>query len=217
VIGSSLVLSGRPFTVVGVAPEDFPGSLRGFAPDFFAPIMMIGELMPLGGSPLESRGWNSFWPVGRLRAGATLAQAKGALSQVSPEVTAGCIAPFVWDRVQELELKIESPVDLKACEEAFDKVIHSIEGMRRLKVKRGFENPPIFFWPAAALYLWAKGVPWQQLLSIIPIDEGDMTSLIARTADHLRQVTNLRESHPRLASVAYTAIELILREPVFIE
>ncbi len=141
---------------------------------------------------------------------------EGAFSQVSPEVTAGCIAPFVWDRVQELELKIESPVGLKACEEAFHKVIHSIEDMRRLKVKRGFENPPIFFWPAAALYLWAKGVPWQQLLSIIPIDEGDMASLIVRTADHLRQVTNLEESHPRLVSVAYTAIEQILREPVFI-
>ena len=41
---------------------------------------------------------------------------KGAFSQVSPEITAGCIAPFVWDRVQEVELKIESPVDLNACE-----------------------------------------------------------------------------------------------------
>jgi superfamily II RNA helicase len=123
----------------------------------------------------------------------------------------------VWDRVQELELKIESPVDLKACEEAFEEVLNSIEEMRGLKVKRGFENPPIFFWPAAALYLWAKGVPWQRLLSIIPIDEGDMASLIVRTADHLRQVTNLEGSHPRLASMAYRAIKQILREPVFIE
>jgi ATP-dependent RNA helicase HelY len=142
---------------------------------------------------------------------------KDAFSQVSPEITAGCIAPFVWDRVQEPELKIESPVDLEACEAACEEVLISIEEMRRLKVKRGFENPPIFFWPAAALYLWAKGVPWQQLLSIIPIDEGDMASLIVRTADHLRQVTNLKESHPRLASMAHTAIKQILREPVFIE
>jgi superfamily II RNA helicase len=141
---------------------------------------------------------------------------QGAFSQVSPEVTAGCIAPFVWDRVQELELKIESPVSLKDCEEAFHRVLNSIEDMRRLKVRRGFENPAILFWPGAALYLWAKGIPWEQLLSIIPVDEGDMASLIARTADHLRQVTNLEESHPRLVSVAYTAIEQILREPVFL-
>lgn len=141
---------------------------------------------------------------------------KGAFNQVSPEVTAGCIAPFVWDRVQELELKLDSPIGLEDCEEGFEKVMNSIEHIRRLKVKRGFENPPIFFWPAAALYLWAKGVPWEQLLSIIPIDEGDMASLIARTVDHLRQVANLEESHPRLVSVAYTAIDQILREPVFI-
>jgi superfamily II RNA helicase len=142
---------------------------------------------------------------------------QGAFSEASPEVTAGCIAPFVWDRVQELELKIESPVSLKDCEEVFHRVLNSIEDMRRLKVRRGFENPAILFWPGAALYLWAKGIPWEQLLSIIPVDEGDMASLIARTADHLRQVTNLEESHPRLVSVAYTAIEQILREPVSLQ
>ena len=76
VVGRSIVLSGRAFTVVGVAPADFPGSIRGFAPDFFAPIMMIGELMPLGGNPLESRGWNSFMPVGRLQEGATIGQVR---------------------------------------------------------------------------------------------------------------------------------------------
>jgi superfamily II RNA helicase len=95
-------------------------------------------------------------------------------------------------------------------------VIESIQEIRRLKTKRGFENPPILFWPAAALFLWAKGVPWETLLSYIPVDEGDMASLILRTADHLRQVTGLKESHPELVSIAHTAIEVILREPVLI-
>jgi superfamily II RNA helicase len=142
---------------------------------------------------------------------------KAGFSGVSPEVMASCIAPFVWDRVQELELKIQSPINLKDCEEAFERILDSIEDIRRLKVKRGFENPPILFWPAAALFLWARGVPWEQLLSFISVDEGDMASLIVRTADHLRQVTNLGETHPELASVAKTAIDLILREPVFLE
>ncbi len=141
---------------------------------------------------------------------------KGAFRGVSPEVMAGCIAPFVWDRLQDLDLQIESPLGLKDCEMAFNRVLHSIEDMRKLKVRRGFENPAILFWPAAALYLWAKGIPWGQLLSIVSVDEGDMASLVVRTADHLRQVTNLTESHPGLVSVAETAIEVILREPVFI-
>ncbi len=141
---------------------------------------------------------------------------KNALTGISPEVMAGCMAPFVWDRVQEVELQTQSPMDLKDCEEAFIRVIESIEEIRGLKVKRGFENPPILFWPAAALFLWAKGVPWDTLLFFIPVDEGDMASLILRTADHLRQATNLKDSHPEIVSVARTAIERILREPVLV-
>jgi superfamily II RNA helicase len=141
---------------------------------------------------------------------------KKALSGISPEVMVGCLAPFVWDRVQEIEVQTQSPIDLRDCEDAFSRVIESIQEIRRLKTKRGFENPPILFWPAAALFLWAKGVPWETLLSYIPVDEGDMASLILRTADHLRQVTGLKESHPELVSIAHTAIEVILREPVLI-
>jgi superfamily II RNA helicase len=142
---------------------------------------------------------------------------KGGFNVISPELMAGCIAPFVWDRVQELEFKLQTPVSLKDCEKAFEGVLNRIEDIRMLKVRRGFENPPILFWPAAALFLWAKGVPWGKLLSFIPVDDGDMASLIMRTADHLRQVKNLEESHPELASVATTAIDLILREPVYLD
>jgi ATP-dependent RNA helicase HelY len=73
------------------------------------------------------------------------------------------------------------------------------------------------FWPAVALFLWAKGIPWEQLLESVSVNEGDMASLIMRTADHLRQVVNLKETHPELASVAEKAVELILREPVYID
>ena len=142
---------------------------------------------------------------------------KNGFSGVSPEVMAGCIGPFVWDRVQEVELKLEGRMNLEEMESAFDTILGSIEDMRRLKIKRGFDNPQILFWPAAALFLWARGVPWEKLLFLVPVDEGDMSSLIMRTADHLRQVTNLSETHPLLASTARTAIELIFREPVYIQ
>ncbi|MDB4444290.1 DEAD/DEAH box helicase [bacterium] len=142
---------------------------------------------------------------------------KGGFHGLEPEIMAGCIAPFVWDRVQELDLKGESPINLRKCEEAFYRILDQIGEISRLKAKRGFENPPILFWPGAALFLWARGVPWDRILYYIPVDEGDMASLIVRTADHLRQVTNLRATHPELASVARRAIDLILREPVLIE
>jgi superfamily II RNA helicase len=142
---------------------------------------------------------------------------KGAFSDVSPEIVAGCLAPFVWDRAVEMDFRIESPLDLGGVEKAFRKTLDLIEDLGHLQVSRGFSSPQVFFWPCVALFLWASGVPWKSLLNVIPVDEGDLTSLIARSADHLRQVTNLSETHPGLSSVAAKAIELILREPVLIE
>jgi len=94
VVGASLHLAGRDYTVVGVAPQDFAGSIRGFRPAFFAPIMMLGELMPLEENPLASRGWNSFSPVGRMAAGAALPDLRGRLAQVSEYLQE--LFPGVW-------------------------------------------------------------------------------------------------------------------------
>ncbi|MCJ7687449.1 MAG: hypothetical protein MUO68_24510, partial [Desulfobacteraceae bacterium] len=141
---------------------------------------------------------------------------KGAFEGISSEALAGGLAPFVWDRGQEMELRVKGALDLTVIEDMFDRLLNYIEGIRALKDERGFQSPPIMFWPAAALFMWAKGIPWKQLLYFVPADEGDMASLIMRTADHLRQVAALRETHDSLASVAAESIELILREPVYI-
>ena len=141
---------------------------------------------------------------------------KGAFEGISSEALAGGLAPFVWDRGQEMELRVKGALDLTVIEDMFDRLLNHIEGIRTLKDKRGFQSPPLMFWPAAALFMWAKGIPWKQLLYFVPADEGDMASLIMRTADHLRQVAALRETHASLASVAAESIELILREPVYI-
>ena len=106
---------------------------------------------------------------------------------------------------------------LTPVEGAFQGILESIGDVRHIKAERGFENPTIPLWPAGALYLWAKGVPWEQLIYFVPVAEGDMASLIVRTADHLRQVGNLGDTHPDIAAIAREAITLILREPVVID
>jgi ATP-dependent RNA helicase HelY len=134
-----------------------------------------------------------------------------------PENLAGCISPFVWDRVQDQEIRVSSPMSLEALETAFTYMLNSIEELRRLEARRGFQNPPTLFWPAAALFLWARGVSWEDLVSFVGVDEGDLASLVMRTVDHLRQVAGLEETHPELASTAREAVRLILREPVFLD
>jgi superfamily II RNA helicase len=141
---------------------------------------------------------------------------KGTFHGVSPGELAGGLAPFVWDRGQEMELTVKGLLDLNRIETVFYRLLHHIKEIRALKEGRGFLTPPIMFWPAAALYMWAKGIPWNELLRFVSADEGDMASLIMRTADHLRQVADLRETHCELASVAVEAVDLILREPVYI-
>ncbi len=142
---------------------------------------------------------------------------KGGFEGLSPETMAGCIALFVWDRDQDVELNLKGSEDIAPMEEAFNGVIDTINDIRDLKARRGFQIPLIPFWPAIALFLWAKGVSWEGLLSRVSISEGDMASIIVRTADHLRQVVNLRDSHPAIARTAALAIGLILREPVYLE
>jgi superfamily II RNA helicase len=142
---------------------------------------------------------------------------RGGFSGLPPEILAGCISPFVWDRVQDQEIRVSSPLSLEGLETAFTYMLGHLEEIRRLEARRGFENPPILFWPAAALFLWAKGVSWEDLVSFVGVDEGDLASLVMRTVDHLRQVAGLEETHPQLASTAREAVRLILREPVFLD
>ena len=73
------------------------------------------------------------------------------------------------------------------------------------------------FWAVVTLYHWARGESWERVREISGMDEGDLAMVILRTADHLRQIESLAESHPRLAASARKAIERILREPVLME
>jgi superfamily II RNA helicase len=67
------------------------------------------------------------------------------------------------------------------------------------------------------IYEWAAGGDWNRIVRKIGIADGDMAMLIMRTADNLRQIVSLRETHPEAAALAAAAREVILREPVLFE
>jgi len=142
---------------------------------------------------------------------------KEGFRNLAPEFIAGGIAPFVWDRAQEVDFAPAWTVDYQEMIAVFKQILAQMEQIREMLGMRGFENPQIFFWPTIALYAWAKGLTWKELLLLIPIDEGDLASMIIRTADHLRQVANLKATHPDLAARAREAVGLILREPVLVD
>ena len=81
VVGRVVQLNKHPFTILGVTPPDFGGTLLFFSPDFFVP--MVNSEQVEGVSFLNARGerW-VFEVLGHLKAGVTQAQAIADLNSV---------------------------------------------------------------------------------------------------------------------------------------
>ena len=87
IVGRSVTLSGRPFTVVGVAPPDFKSTVPLYAPDVWVPVSMQREVLP-GGDMLGSRDAEWLHMVGRLREGVSTEQAEAQASALALRIRA---------------------------------------------------------------------------------------------------------------------------------
>jgi predicted permease len=81
VVGRTVQLNKHPFTIVGVTPPEFHGTLVFFYPDFFVPI--VNQEQVDGEKLLNVRGkrW-VFMTMGHLKAGVTPAQAVADLNSI---------------------------------------------------------------------------------------------------------------------------------------
>src|SRR5262249_40386026 len=81
VVGRIVRLNKHPFTIIGVAPPEFRGTLVFFSPAFYAPMVNVEQLD--GEDVLEARGkrW-VFMTMGHLKAGVTPAQAIADLNPI---------------------------------------------------------------------------------------------------------------------------------------
>jgi predicted permease len=87
IAGKTVLLDGRPFTVVGVAARGFYGTQRGLMPDFFVPLSAGRALTKiLSGDILENRHAQWLSIDARLRKGVTLTQARAALNIVNSRI-----------------------------------------------------------------------------------------------------------------------------------
>jgi predicted permease len=82
VIGRTLRINGIDFTIVGVAPESFPGLDRFFDPSIFVPLSMWSRLEGGQKDPLEDRSLHELTVLGRLRPGASRATAQAELARL---------------------------------------------------------------------------------------------------------------------------------------
>ena len=67
---------------------------------------------------------------------------------------------------------------------------------------------------AAAAEHWADGADWHDLVYRTKAEEGDLVRLLSRTGEALKQISQLRESHPKAAQMARETANILLREPI---
>jgi len=139
----------------------------------------------------------------------------GIFPESDPALLAAVITLFVNER--ESDDSIEKMFKPKTLLATFRKVKTSLEPFAKQMTDQGFDVRPLFLRPAAILYAWANGQPWEKVLSVAKMEEGDLAMLILRTADNLRHIRTLTRVFPEAAETSARSIELIMRYPVVIE
>jgi superfamily II RNA helicase len=157
---------------------------------------------------------DGLW-ASQLRLDHPLLFAAGIRAQAWPEndpaLLAAVVAPFVVDR--ELE-PFEPGSFLPRLAAAWLRIETTIAPLADRMAAQGFAVPFLNPRPALAILSWAADGDWDQAVRLYGQDPGDMAMLVFRTADHLRQLAGLKETHPTLAPTAREAVAMILKEPV---
>lgn len=85
IVGQTIILNNRPFTVIGVMPAGFTGTERVFTPEIWAPSMMQSWVDP-GAGRLDRGDGSGWFVVGRLKPGVSAPQAEGSLSVLAAQL-----------------------------------------------------------------------------------------------------------------------------------
>ena len=138
---------------------------------------------------------------------------KNLFPKSNPAYLAAIMAAFVNEREFEDDATDTSMVP-KTLFKIFTKMDAGLKPFAKEMTSNGFAVPTLYFLPAVTMYLWARGMPWDEVVTISKMPEGNLAMLIFRTADNLRHIRNIGRVFPDAAETSGRAIDLILRDPV---
>ncbi len=208
-------LLGRSFAAFHPNPSQARKSQRRLQKEFQKHLNLLEELdyVDEQGAPSYDGRW-----AAKLRLDHPLLIAElirhGAFENLAPDLLAALIAPFVIDKDKQVFMSRVTWDLTRPLWKQFRRMIRKLKPLAAFLVDRGFDVPPILFWPAAAAFTWAQDIEWDYLAEHVGADEGDMAMLILRTIDHLRQLVSLKEEKPQLADTAAQAIDMLARSPL---
>ncbi len=140
---------------------------------------------------------------------------QGLFQNYTPPILAGVMAAFVNEKEFREEEFSERDMATQMLTSHFVHMRKTLKPFADKLIKREFHVPSLYIEPAAVIFSWAKGEPWESITARTDMAEGDLARLILRTAENLRQMAGLRETFPETAQNAEEACQMILREPVF--
>ncbi len=86
-LGSRITINGRPFTIVGIMPEGFTGTMQVFAPEVWVPLgvhdQLVNDFQTEQHTTLEDRNGHQLLLIARLKPGLTAAAAAPALKALA--------------------------------------------------------------------------------------------------------------------------------------
>ena len=128
------------------------------------------------------------------------------------KILAGVVAMFAYDR--ESEIRLTGGDDSPNLRAALRRALQAVRPLMRRMEAAGFAPAKLHPAAGAAVFAWAQGRSWDSVVRLSGIAEGDMATLLLRTADNLRQLASLKDAFPETADCALRARDVILREPV---
>ncbi|HBY62283.1 MAG TPA: hypothetical protein DEH78_20875 [Solibacterales bacterium] len=85
-VGRTVLINGRPLTVIGIAPDGFHGTIPGLALELWTPMSMGPELNGQRMGLIDGRTERQMWVTARLRQGATRGQLQAEAESVARRI-----------------------------------------------------------------------------------------------------------------------------------
>lgn len=128
VLGKTVIVNGKGYKIIGVAPRGFFGTETIAAPEMWFPLMMQKEI-EVGDSWLEQRGSDYLFLQGRLRAGVSSAKAETGLNVIAADLAREFPEENEGMRVSVQPTGILAPRGMRGAIVSFAAVLMAVVGI----------------------------------------------------------------------------------------
>jgi superfamily II RNA helicase len=137
---------------------------------------------------------------------------RGCFPDRDPILLAAVMAALVYDR--DSGGRSGQPLMTESLQDALLETLKALASLVKQMRAAQFLVRTFNAEPAAAVNAWLNGLDWADTCATFDIADGDLASLVLRTADNLRHIEALDQPFPAVAHCAGQAIEMLFQPPL---